>query len=243
MQKYLKSFVGLVGLMATSSAAMAQASDWQYGATVYLFTPETTVSVGDVEGSLDFSDALKNLDMAFMGAFDAHNGTWGLLADYMLTDLTFEQATPGADYSGLSTSLKTQILNGYLTYRAYEEPTVSIDVAAGFRLFDTRTKLTLSSGTATGGSSSVSDNWADPVIGARANFQMSEKWSGTAFADYGGFSSDSTTWQVLLTLDYQFDENWAGRLGYRKISVDHKINGSDFKYEQSGPLLGVTYKF
>ncbi|MEH6836795.1 MULTISPECIES: porin family protein [Falsihalocynthiibacter] len=243
MQNHLKQFVGLVALLASSSTAMAQESDWNYGATIYLFAPETTVSMGDVEGSLDFSDALENLDMAFMGAFEANNGSWGVLADYMLTDLTFSQSTPGPAFSGLSTSLKTQILNGYVTYRAYQTPTVNFDVAAGFRWFDTKTKMTLSAGTAPGRSTSVNDNWTDPVIGARVNFQMSDKWTGMAFADYGGFSSDSTTWQVLLTADYQFNENWVGRLGYRKISVDHKINGSDFKYEQSGPLLGVTYKF
>ena len=43
----------------------------------------------------------------------------------------------------------------------------------------------------------VDDDWVDPVIGARARFVFSEKWTGTGFIDYGGFRNGSETWQVL----------------------------------------------
>jgi opacity protein-like surface antigen len=230
-------------LAISTSPAMAQDSDWNFAATFYLFTPETNIGVGGTEATLSFKEALENLDMAFMGAFEASNGRWGFLADYMMTDLSFGNDTPGPAFSGLNTAMKTRIFNGYATYRVYQAPTVNLDLAAGFRWFSAKTDMTLLPGLSPGRTSSVNENWVDPVIGVRAQFELSEKWSGTAFADYGGFSSDSETWQVLLTADYEINENWAARVGYRHIVVDHDLNGTAFSFDQSGPIFGVAYRF
>jgi len=74
--------LALAGLMA--SPVGAQQSDWSYEASIYLFMPETDVSLstpmGTIDGTLSFSDALDNLDLAFMGAFAASNGSCSVLA-------------------------------------------------------------------------------------------------------------------------------------------------------------------
>ncbi|MGV6803081.1 MAG: outer membrane protein [Ruegeria sp.] len=232
-------------LMATQ--ALSQQSDWSYEASIYLFMPETETSTetprGTVDGTLSFSDALENLDFAIMGAFGASNGRWSFLADYNFTDLTFSNDTPGPASSGLETSFTTQFFSGYVGYRVYSAPTVYVDLAGGFRWFSTETTFTLLPGLAPGGSTSVDESWTDPVIGARARVAFSDRWSGTGFVDYGGFSSDSETWQVLLTADYAINDRWLIRGGYRYISFDHVINGNDFKFHQSGPLIGATYRF
>jgi len=239
----LKKLTNLAALAVTASPCAAYAGDWKYAATIYLYTPETTTAIGGVETTLSFSDALDNLDMAFMGAFEANNGRWGVIADYMLTDLSFGNPTPGPAFSGLDTALKTQIFNGYVGYRAYQNPKVTLDLAAGIRWFNTTTDITLLPGLSAGGTSSADEDWIDPVLGIRARFEMSEKLSGTVFADYGGFRSGSESWQTLLTLDYNINENWVVRGGYRYISIDHTINGTDFSFSQSGPLFGATYRF
>lgn len=231
----------------TASTALAQQSDWSYEATIYLFTPETDVSLatpmGTLDGTLSFSDALENLDFAFMGAFSASNGRWSLLADYNYTDLSFSNDTPGPASSGLRTSMTTQFFSGYLGYRVYQTPTADVDVAAGFRWFRTETDFDVLPGAAPGRSVSVDESWTDPVIGLRARVTLSDRWSGTGFVDYGGFSGDSETWQVLLTADYAINERWLIRGGYRYISFDHEIDGNDFKFDQSGPVIGATYRF
>jgi opacity protein-like surface antigen len=231
----------------SASPAFAQQGDWNYEATIYLFMPETKTSIsnpaGSLDGTLSFSDALSNLDFAFMGAFGASNGRWSVLGDYMYTDLSFGNPTPGDAFGDLNSELTTQILNGYVAYRFYEDAVTQIDVAGGFRWFSTETKLTLTPGLQMGRSSSVDDDWIDPVIGVRARVAFSERWAGTAFFDYGGFSSDSETWQALLTADYALNDNWVLRGGYRYISVDHTSNDNDFEFSQSGLILGATYKF
>lgn len=248
-KKRVKRITALAAAAVTASTTMAaaQQNDWSYAATIYLFMPETKTGLvsprGPVEGTLSFSDALSNLDMAFMGAFGASNGRWSILTDYNYTKLSFGNSTPGPAFSGLNTSLKTQFLSGYVAYRAYESPTTQLDVGAGFRWFSTETTFTLTPGAAPGRTERVDASWTDPVIAARARFEFSDRWTGTAFFDYGGFSSDSETYQVLLTADYELNDRWLLRGGYRYISFDHKVNGNDFTFSQSGPLIGATFRF
>ena len=242
------SFFPVLGVaLLGASPLAAQQTDWEYAVSVYLFAPETevgaTTPLGPIEGTLSFSDALDNLDFAFMGSFEASNGLLSFGADYMLNDLSFENDTPGPAFSGLDTEFKTQILTAYAAYRVYDTPKSQVDLAVGFRWFDAESTFTLRPGIQPGGSSKIADDWVDPIIGARARFQLSDRWAGTVFADYGGFSSDSETWQVLVTADYDLNENWQLRLGYRYLSVEHEINGNDFSFDQSGPIFGATYRF
>ncbi|MCU9836824.1 porin family protein [Ruegeria sp. WL0004] len=234
--------------LAAATPLAAQQSNWQYEATVYLFTAETetgvTTPTGTIEGTLSFKDALDNLDFAFMGAFGASNGQWSFLADYMMTDISFGNPTPGGAFSGINTAAKTQVLNAYAAYRVHQTPDLAVDLAAGLRWFDTRTTLTALPGILPGRTVVANDNWVDPVIGLRAQVRMSDKWSGIAFFDYGGFQSDSESWQALLTADYQLNDNWRLRFGYRYLSVDHTLsNGNDYSFTQSGPVFGATYRF
>lgn len=231
-------------LALSCSGALAQDSDWNTTLSLYLFTAETRTGIGATESELSFKDALENLDFAFMGAVAVSNGQWSFLGDYMLTDLSFGQSVQGQAVSTLNSDLKTQIFSGYAAYRVYDDPSVDVDLAAGFRWFQTSTKLTgLDNNGAVVGQRSVEESWVDPVIGVRLRFAIADRWSGTLFADYGGVQSDRETWQVLLTADYHINDSWTARFGYRQISVDNVINGTPFSFDQSGPVVGVSYRF
>lgn len=247
MKLIMKNIAGILGLLLGGHAAYAQGTNWRYEATVYLFAPETTQTVttpaGKLEGTLSFSDALDNLDFAFMGAFGASTGKWSILTDYQFYDLSFENATPGPAFSGLDTDLEMQILNGYVAYRMHEGPSMQVDVAGGFRWFSVDTAMTLASGVLPGRTGQVNDDWIDPVIAVRARVPFSDRWSGTAFFDYGGFSSDSETWQALLTVDYELNQKWLVRGGYRYLSIDHDLEDTTFELSQSGLIFGATYRF
>ena len=236
-----------VPFLATG-AATAQNASWDFDASIYLFMPETKTAISnsqvDLDSTLSFRDALDNLDFAFMGALGARNGRWSVLLDVLYQDLSYGQPTSGPAFGDLNTSLTTTIVNGYVGYRVYEMPDVQVDVAAGFRWFDTETQLTLTPGTSgTSQSATVQNDWVDPLIGARARFVLSDKWNATVFADYGGFSSDSETWQFLLTADYIINDSWSIRGGYRYLSVDHTSDGTTLDFSQSGPIIGVTFSF
>ncbi|SLN24321.1 outer membrane protein [Ruegeria meonggei] len=241
------SAVGMALFATMATAASAQQSDWSYEATIYLFMPETDTSfetaLGQVDGTLSFSDALENLDFAFMGALAATNGRWSVLADYNYTNLSFGNTAPGPANSDLDTSVKTQFLTAAVGYRVRQDPLVSVDLTGGFRWYSTETEFTLTPGTMPGRTNTADDSWVDPIIGARARFTLSDKWTSTTYVDYGGFRSGSQTWSVLVTADYAINDRWMLRGGYRYISFDHEIDGRDYEFSQSGPLFGATYRF
>jgi hypothetical protein len=226
-------------LFATSAA---QAQEWTYNASFYLFAAETDTGFGGREATLSFSDALDNLDVAAMGTFEANNGQWGVIVDYMLTDLSFGNSTPGANFGDLNTSAKTQILTAALSYRLYDTGTFQTDVTAGARWFDTKTTLELTPGLLPGRKTRFSDSWIDPIVGFRTRMEFGGNWSGTAVADVGGLN-DRRTWQVVLTANYAINENWQARFGYRYIDIRNDDDDQDYVFKQSGPIFGLTYSF
>jgi hypothetical protein len=83
------------GLAALSHAAPAQAQDWDFSASLYLYMAETETSIGNRSSTLSFSDALDNLDDSFMGLIEGNNDQWGFILNYMMTDISFDGSTPG----------------------------------------------------------------------------------------------------------------------------------------------------
>ena len=78
--------------------AMAQSSGWDFAVSPYLWAPGINASVGTALGTVGVdkssSDVLSDLDLAFMGAFEARNGRWGLIADLFYAKLSQSRATP-----------------------------------------------------------------------------------------------------------------------------------------------------
>jgi opacity protein-like surface antigen len=160
----------------------------------------------------------------------------------MLTDLSMSNPLPGPVLTGVNSSVRTQIASGYAAYRILDDQSVDLDLAAGFRWFDTDARLTAVP-SPPGLSVAFQDSWITSVVGMRAQVRFSEDWTGTAFVDYGGFRSDDNTWQVLLTADYALNENWLIRAGYRHLEFDHAAGPRSLSFRQSGPIVGLTYRF
>ncbi|WP_253285502.1 outer membrane protein [Ruegeria sp. HKCCD6604] len=237
------SFLVAATMLPGGSTAVAQDSDWSFSGSFYIYAADTKTTIGSLESELSFSEAVENLDLAFMGTLEARSGRWSLIADYMRTDLSFDNDTPGPVFSGAETSLKTQFLSGYAAYTAYQDQNLAVDLGGGFRWFETSSTITLVGGPTPAPSSSASDDWIDPLIAARIRYQINDRWSAVALADYGGFRSDRETAQFLATVGYAIAPKWNLRAGYRHIMVDKGEVDSRFKLSQFGPVLGVTYSF
>lgn len=242
----LRKLMASAGIFAALAVpAYAQDSEWNYEASVYLFAADTDIGVGDVEGTLSFSDALENLDFAGMAAFKATNNRWTLIGDLMYFNLGFENKVSLPNFSRLDTDQKNTVFTAAAYYRVYETPMMLLDLGAGFRYFSTDTELTLKGRTAgiPDQVASSDEDWTDPIIAAHARFKLSEQWSSMVALDYGSFVDDRTTYSATVTLDYAFDENWSGRIGYRYVSFENNDLDQDFNFDQSGLVLGVSYKF
>lgn len=239
----LKTLGWTLACALVSAPAFAQGDDWTFEGNFYLFAAETTTGIGNAEATLSFGDALENLDFAFLTAFSASKGPWTFIADYMLFDLSFESGTPGTDFSEAAASVKTQTFTGTGLYNVHSINRTKFDIGGGFRWFSTETKLDLSAGTSPATSRTEDDSWVDPIVAARVRFDIAENWTGSALIDYGGFIDDRDTWQFLLVANYALNDNWVARFGYRYFNVENDEDGQDYSYEQSGPVIGIAYRF
>ena len=234
-------------ILAMVGPAIAQESDWSYSGTFYLWAAETKTSidtpVGTIESTLSFGDALENLDFAFMGTLQAEKGPWSIIGDFVGTNLSFSQPTPGSQFSGLDASIKTKVFNAYALREVRSAENWTFDAGAGVRWFKAESTLTLQPGSNQGGAASIDDSWFDPVLAARMRYVISDRWTGTAFIDYGGFRSGSQSVQAILTATYAINDSWTFVGGYRYLGLRHGPENDEFKFSQSGPVVGVGYKF
>ena len=247
----IRTALAAAGLLALGLPAAAQeaAEGWTFGVTPYVWVPGFSTSVGTSRGTVDVdtssSDALSDLDMAFMGAFEARKGRWGLILDLLYTDLSSSEPTPlGRAWSKANVDTKTTAFSVYAAYRVLENEKGFVDVLAGGRFFSLDVDLKLTPGRARGRSYDLSADWGDPLIGARGRYDFNDKWYATASADMGGFDSGSdSSWQAIGTLGYQFNEKWSAHGGWRHLAIEKEIDGLDVEVDLSGPILGFTYRF
>jgi opacity protein-like surface antigen len=244
----MKSILAALALTVLALPVQAQENGWTYSLTTYIWATDTgmsaeTPSGHTVEGELSFSDALKDLDFAFMGSFEARQGKWGFFTDGMYFKLSPGNDTPGPLVDEVNMRAQMTVLTGYAAYRAYEDPTVAVDLAGGLRWAKLDSDVSLTGGLLDGGDFSADDDWVEPVIGVRVGTRLSDRWSATFFADYGGFDGDSDTWQGVVSLGYELNDRWTLRGGYRYMEFNREINGRDVSMDLSGILLGASYRF
>ena len=229
--------------------ASAQGPGWSFALSPYIWAPGIATSIetarGRVEVDKSSSDVLSKLDFAFMGAFEARNGRWGLIADLFYADLSQSSATPlGLLFSRARVETEAKALSAYAAYRIHEDARVSVDLMAGLRVNSVDIDLSLSPGLLPGQSFGIGETWVDPLIGGRLRFAITDHWFATAFADVGGVDVGSDlTWQVFGSLGYQFNDRWSVQGGWRYVVIDKEIDGRDVETAFSGPLLGFTLRF
>lgn len=240
--------IGAVAAAAIGSSATAQSSDWEFQATLYGWLPGMDVTsdtdFGRVTPSLSSSDVLDNLDFAFMGVFEARTGPWSLIADLVYSDLSASQPTPlGIAFSQAVVTTKLTMLSGYALYRIQDDSDIKIDLGGGLRAFGLDFGLSLTPGALQGVSKDVSESWVNPLIAGRIIVPFDDNWFATAFADFGGTASDDQTWQALVSLGYQFNDNWSMQFGYRWLDLQHPVGDNDTEIELGGPFIGASYRF
>ncbi|MCZ0963854.1 outer membrane beta-barrel protein [Paracoccus benzoatiresistens] len=244
----LTRIVGSSLLLALScGAAFAQDGDWSYGITAYGWFNDTGITTdtpqGEVDAELSFSDALDNLDFAFMGAVEARNGPWGVMSDLLYFKLSAEASTPRRLlFSDAQIESEITVLSAYATYRAYETANMAFDVGAGVRGFWIDLDTTLVGAAAPTQTINQDKNWVDPLIAARFRMDFNEKTFGTLFLDAGG-TGDSRSWQALATVGYRLNEQWEFQGGYRYLEATWDTDFGESSMDFSGPILGATYRF
>lgn len=150
-----------------------------------------------------------------------------------------------------------------LGYRVYERPVayagdmprmLSFDVLGGARFYyidsDVTAKAKVTIPGPNGGVTkqkegrlSGSENWIDPVVGARVTYDATDRMSLSLRGDVGGFGLGSDlTWGVTALSSYRIAERWHMYAGYRVLDINYSNGDRGMDAQMAGPILGLQYR-
>jgi hypothetical protein len=97
------------------------------------------------------------------------------------------------------------------------------------------------------GSADGDKTWAEPFIGARTQFALSERWLLQVSGDIGGFGLGSDfAWQTKALIGYRFHIGNTPTIafaGYRALSQDFNDDGFEWDTIVHGPMIGMNFSF
>ena len=261
--------IPIVGLMlaACVSAVFAEempdeSSGWHFRVAPYLWmvalNGDVTVKGQESDLDLSFNDIWDELNIAAMLVFEGRKNRWGFVGDALYANLGKSTST---DVTGIKIdpTVKLSYLGAGGFYRlgtwdlsqtpANAVPSVTVDAMAGARYTYLDMKLDLKGFRSASGDKA----WVDPLVGARAIFDLSERWAASLTGNLGGFGVGSDfAWHAWGLLGYRFslfskDNNAAVFGGYRALSWDYTDGSGDDKFEWDvtlhGPILGLQIGF
>jgi len=234
-------------LFSTATVSAQDDNNWDFElAPLYLWAIniEGDTGVRGKTGStrVNFGDIWGSLEGVFTLRFNAvYKKKFGMIFDYNYLDLGTER---GTDVVAFEVGLKSQIVNLAGTYRLLDG-VHQLTGLAGIRYNALEVEIDF---IGTGLGADADKDWADPIIGARYGYQLSDQWALQFHGDIGGFGvSSDFTWQALGLIDFQPWRHVAILAGYRAIGVDYASgSGSEkFTYDVTihGPVAGIDIRF
>jgi hypothetical protein len=204
------------------------------------------VGVRDFDASVHagFGDVLSNFDIGFMAVSELRYKRFLLPIDLLWIRLSDNNALP-IRVVAITTKAKVQnfFVGPEVGYRFIETPRLTVDAFTGFRYWHLGASLRFEP-SPLGNTLSTTQNWADPLLGARFQTPLGRKLRFTLFGDVGGFGAGSQLeWQVVPALGYQLNERFTLQAGYRYLYVDYRNGGFKYDARMNGLLLGTTIRF
>lgn len=237
--------------LTLSCAANAEEGKWQFLVEPYLMFPNMKgeVGVADLPAAPvdeDPSDIFDHLQMGAMFYFEAHNDQWMFSSDLLYMDLESD-LTP----NGIVSDGKAQMSQVGFELAAMRRLSkyFELGISAVYNKIDADVDMTFDTVLGTNTRSvSMTEDWIDPTLVARATFPYGDKWFGQFRFNIGGFGVGSDLfWQVQADIVYHHSNKWQFVIGYRLIDFDYdQGSGLDrFRYDMQnfGPLLKVGYSF
>lgn len=234
--------------------------EWEFRVAPYFWfvsmDGNVTVKGQKSDVDTDFSDIWDELNIAGMVTFDARKGNWGFLGDVIYADLGKSKSVGGID---IDPTVKLAWVSAGGFYRlgtwklsdaaGKDVPAVTVDGLFGARYTHIDVNLDIKGFPNRSGNK----NWLDPLVGARAFFDLSEHWTLSLHGNVGGFGVGSDfTWETLGGIGYRFrffsKENNARAVGgYRAVHQDYTDGSGNDKFEWDvtlhGPILGLVIEF
>jgi hypothetical protein len=217
------------------------ASDLHFSISPYLWFPGVHGSVGahdtDISVHASAGDLLSHFRFGLMGTAELDYKRFVIPLDFVWVRLGDDKAIP--DINDVA-NLKAQefILTPKVGYRVIDNKMIKVDGLAGFRYWHYGQSVSFTSGTA---SFSTSQNWVDPLVGARFLVNLSPKVVVTVAGDVGGWGAGSQLdYQIVGLLGYRLKPAVILQAGYRYLYIDYRDNARYIQLTNSGVVFGAT---
>lgn len=233
--------LALTGCALAPLALQAQSKAWTFDASLYGLAAGMSgnLTVKGVPADVDvgFDDVLNHLEFGAMGSLRVGHDRWALTTDviYMGLGATKGPASADVDQWMVEPALSYRICPGFeaLAGARYNNLSVELNRAGPVG------NLHLNSGT---------QDWWDPIVGARLRLPFAGSFSFNVRGDIGGFGVGSDlTWQAFPYLSWQFAKWGSLEAGYRWLFNDYESGSgtSQFRYDilTQGPQFGLTFHF
>lgn len=239
----LKIMLASSFLAASIGSANAETeSEWKHTLVpMYLWGAgiEGTSQIGPVAApvSIEFSDALDNLDTALTFHYEANKGKLGLMVDFFHLSLAPKSTLPNG--APVNVDLTNNIWEVGMIYRP--DNVKGLDILYGLRGMEVQ----LDVGVGAAPQKSLADrDWIDVFVGLRKHVALSDKISFTGRGDIGTGDSD-LVWNASLLFDYRFNKTVSMFGGYRWLDYDYSTGSGreHFSYDVTyqGPAIALRF--
>ena len=236
---------------------------WQFQVVPWLWAlsinGRTTIKGVSTDVDIGFSEIFDQLNFGLFLETEARYGRFGVFGNLMYADLFTDVGAGPLDIDVDTQMLMTGIGLSYRlgpwslatdrgTRRAPSAPLLVVDPFVGFRYTSLEVDLESDLTPNVGGS----EDWFDPIVGARTIVQVDRNWSVTALGDVGGFGVGSdVTWQAAGLVGYTFDlfdeNDTTVAAGYRALGQDYDTGSGRDRFEWDvvyhGPILSLAVRF
>jgi len=237
----LKIIIASSLLMAGISNAKAE-DVWKHTlAPLYLWGAgiDGTSQIGPVSApvSIEFSDALDNLDTTLTFHYEANKGKLGFMADFFHLSLAPKSTLPNG--APANVDLTNNIWELGMIYRP--DNAMGLDVLYGLRGMEVQLDASIGG---TPKKSLADRDWIDVFVGLRKTHALSNKANFIARGDIGTGDSDFV-WNASLLFDYRFNKTVSMFGGYRWLDYDYETGrGAErFSYDVTyqGPAIALRF--
>lgn len=236
-------------VFAVCDTALADDREWSFTVAPYAWLSGISGDVATVpplppsEVDESFSDILDDLEGAFFVYGEARRDRLFFMTDITYTDIGSSNSYGSGGFLTVDLDQENLLLAGAVGYSVIQEPEYRLDFFGGARYWAIDSELRLT-GPARSRKIDHSEDWVDPVFGARLAVPLGENWYFQISSGIGGFGVGADIeWDLFSTIRYRVaDWAWLG-FGYRYLSVDYDNDGFLYNVDQHGPVLGAAFRF
>ena len=228
-------------------------SDWHVDwIPVYLWFTGLHGNVGAngtvVPVNVSFSQAIQQLNIGLLTNLDVRRKRIGVDTDLIFMSLSSDQKTtpvgPAPKYVGFQANSKELIVDPELYLRLIDNGKGSIDAIGGGRFWDLNNSLNLYPPNGSTVTAGQTQQWVDPVLGARFRLNANKGIFFNLKGDAGGFGVGSQlTYQIYAGMGKEFKQRYSVLLGYRYLYVDYTSGGFVYDVHMNGLLTGFNIHF